>query len=227
MSQTFCDRLFTSVEPLWQRYLEHPFVKGIGLGTLDQAKFRHYMCQDYYYLIEYSRLFALGAAKADNLETMTLFGNLLSGTMNFEMDLHRQYAAQFGITAEALENTKPAAVTTAYTSYMLQEAYRGNVEHTAVAVLACAWSYNYIGKILATWNGALEHPFYGNWVQTYSSQEFTDLAETCIQLVNRLTEGLPERKLQELEEIFLNTSRFEYQFWDMADNQSMWDGINN
>ena len=45
----------------------------MGEGTLDQEKFRFYMIQDYFYLIDYSKLFALGAVKATNLEDMGKF----------------------------------------------------------------------------------------------------------------------------------------------------------
>ena len=82
-------QIFNRVKPLWESYLVHPFVDGIGKGTLDEEKFKHYMKQDYIYLIEYSRLFAIGASKANDLRTMTLFAELLHGTMKFEMDLHR------------------------------------------------------------------------------------------------------------------------------------------
>ncbi len=108
--------------------MEHPFVKGIGEGNVDEEKFKHYMKQDYIYLIEYSRVFAIGAAKAHNLKTMTMFANLLSGTMNYEMDLHREYAARFGISNEELEATEPSATVTAYTSYMLNKAQNGGVK---------------------------------------------------------------------------------------------------
>ncbi len=222
MAQLFTDRLFKRVEPVWRGYLSHPFVKGIGDGTLDQEKFKHYMRQDYVYLIEYSRLFAIGAAKSPNLEIMTHFANLLHGTMNFEMDLHRAYAARFEISNEELEATRPSATMTAYTSYMLQEAYKGGVESSMAAVLACAWSYNFIGLELAKNEASKEHPFYGSWIQTYSSKEFSELAETCKRLINEIAEGLPEWKLKELEEIFIKTSYFEHMFWDMANEESMW-----
>ncbi|WP_240375019.1 thiaminase II [Bacillus piscicola] len=222
MTTLFTDRIWESVKPIWQSYLDHPFVKGIGEGSLDQEKFKHYMKQDYVYLVEYSRLFAFGAAKAQNLETMTTFANLLHGTMNFEMDLHRDYAAKFGITNEELENTEASAVMTAYTSYMLNVSQRGGVENVIASVLACAWSYNYIGKELARWPGALNHDFYGDWVRTYSSDEFTKIAEDCKTLLNRAASGKPEHELAALEEIVLNTSRFEYMFWDMAENCDTW-----
>ncbi|MCT6923914.1 thiaminase II [Metasolibacillus sp.] len=218
----FSDRLFKKVEPVWNSYLEHPFVKGIGEGSLGKEKFIHYMKQDYVYLIEYARIFAIGSAKANDLKTMTIFANLLHGTMNFEMDLHRTYAARFGISNEDLENTEPSATMTAYTSYMLSQAQLGGVENTIAAVLACAWSYNWIGKKLAEWPGALEQELYGDWVKTYSSDEFTTIAEDCIGLINDIAQGKTEDELKKLEEIFVKTSYFEYMFWDMAENISRW-----
>ncbi len=218
----FSERLFQKIEPVWQSYLTHPFVKGIGEGTLDKDKFIHYMKQDYVYLIEYSRVFAIGATKANDLKTMTIFANLLHGTMNFEMDLHREYAAKFGITNEELEATEPSATMTSYTSYMISQAQLGGVENAVAAVLACAWSYNWIGKELAKWPGALEHELYGNWVRMYSSEGFTEIAKDCIDLIDEIAEGKPEHELQKLEDIFIKTSYYEYMFWDMAENESMW-----
>lgn len=218
----FSERLFQKVEPLWQSYLEHPFVKGIGEGTLPKEKFIHYMKQDYVYLIEYCRVFAIGSAKANDLKTMTMFANLLHGTLNFEMDLHRQYVRKFGIADEELEATKPSATMMSYTSYMISQAQLGGVENAVAAVLACAWSYNWIGKQLATWPGALEHELYGEWVKTYSSDEFTKLANDCIELINEIAKGKSEEELKRLEDIVVKTSQYEYMFWDMAYNVEMW-----
>ncbi|MDA3129073.1 thiaminase II [Aliibacillus thermotolerans] len=222
MSQLFTERIWEKVEPIWKSYLEHPFVKGIGEGTLDQEKFKHYMKQDYIYLIEYSRIFAIGSAKANDLQTMQTFANLLHGTLHYEMDLHREYAAKFHITPEELEKTEASATMTAYTSYMLNVSQLGGVENAIASVLACAWSYNYIGKELATWPGALDHEFYGNWVKMYSSDEFTSLANECKNLINQVAKDKPEHEKKRLEDIVVKTSRFEYMFWDMAENVSMW-----
>ena len=219
----FSARLFKTAEPIWNACLNHPFVQGIADGTLEQEKFRHYMKQDYVYLIEYCKIFAIGAAKSPDLETMGLFSSLLHGTLHIEMDLHRAYAAEFGISDTELEQTRPGAAMTGYTSYMLNMAQAGGVENAAAAVLACAWSYNFIGQQLAAQHPeSLQHPLYGKWVQMYSSPEFTALAERCIALVNQLTAGKPENELQALEDIVVKTSYFEYMFWDMAENLGMW-----
>ena len=222
MSSKFTDQIFKRVEPLWEAYLEHPFVKGIGEGTLDKEKFKHYLKQDYIYLIEYSRIFAIGASKSKDLKSMTMFADLLHGTMNYEMDLHRKYADQFGISKQELEAKKPSATMTAYTSYMLNKAQLGGVENATAAVLACAWSYNYIGKNLAKLPGAVDDEFYGHWVKTYSSEGFTKIANDCKDLLNELTAEKSVDELKELEEIVVKTSNFEYMFWEMAEKISDW-----
>ena len=222
-TQAFSDRLFKTAAPVWNACLAHPFVQGIADGTLEQEKFRHYMKQDYVYLVEYCKIFAIGAAKSPDLETMGLFASLLHGTLHIEMDLHRAYAAEFGISNAELEQTQASAAMTGYTSYMLNMAQAGGVENAAAAVLACAWSYNHIGQQLAARHPAsLQHPLYGKWVLMYSSPEFTALAERCIALVNRLAAGKPEHELQALEDIVVKTSYFEYMFWDMAENVELW-----
>ena len=53
-------KLIAEGEPLWNAFCSHPFLTGIGDGTLDQKKFQFYMIQDYLYLLDYARLFALG-----------------------------------------------------------------------------------------------------------------------------------------------------------------------
>ena len=48
-------------------YVEHPFVQGLGDGTLPEAAFRHYLVQDYLFLIQFARAYGLAAYKADTL----------------------------------------------------------------------------------------------------------------------------------------------------------------
>ena len=96
-TMTFTDRLFQNVQPIWEKNHNHPFVQELGKGTLDKDKFIHYMKQDYVYLIDYAKLFSIGVTKATNLETMQKFSQVLHDTLHFEMELHRQFAAEFGI----------------------------------------------------------------------------------------------------------------------------------
>ncbi len=218
----FTDRLWDSVESIWNGYLEHPFVTGLGDGTLEQEKFQHWLKQDYVYLVEYSRLMAIGAEKSPDLKTMNMFSEMLHGTLFGEMELHRGYAAEFGISEEELLLTEASAVNTAYTSYMLNHAQRGDAAAVAACLLACAWSYNYIGRSLSDKYPEQENNPYKQWVDTYSGEDFTSLNETAMTLLNKLAEGKPERELALLEEIVVKTSLYEYMFWDMCENREEW-----
>ena len=54
----------------WDDYVRHPFVQGLGDGTLPRDGFLRYLVQDYRFLIHFSRAWALGAAKAGTLAEM-------------------------------------------------------------------------------------------------------------------------------------------------------------
>ncbi|MDE5413166.1 thiaminase II [Alkalihalobacterium chitinilyticum] len=218
----FTDRLYKKAKPIWRKSHDHPFVQGIGHGTLDIEKFKFFMQQDYLYLIDYARLFALGSLKGTDLKTMSIFAKLLDSTLNVEMDLHRQYASRLGISEAELEATKAAPTTLAYSGYMLNVSQRGSLADLVAAVLPCTWSYYEIGTELSKIPGALENETYGEWVKMYASEEFGELADWLITLMNELAEGKTEAELTALEEIFLNTSRYEYMFWDMSYNLQMW-----
>lgn len=219
---TFTERLWNSVLPIWERTHQHPFVTGLGDGSLSVESFKFYMKQDYVYLIDYAKIFALASTKAHDLETSAKFAALQEATLNGEMALHRQYAERFGISKEELEATEPSFVMLAYTSYMLKVAHQGSLADLVAALLPCMWSYWEIGKRLAQIDGALDHEWYGEWVRTYSSDEFGELAEWLIKVMDQLAEGRPEEELARLENHFLTTSRMEYLFWDMAYREEMW-----
>ncbi|KIL73336.1 Thiaminase II [Bacillus badius] len=220
----FSERLHEKIQPIWRQNHHHPFVREMGEGTLEQRKFRFYMVQDYLYLIDYSKVFALGAVKATDVETMGKFAALLNETLNFEMSLHRQYAARFGISEEELEQAKPSPITLAYTHYMLHASQNGTLAELLAALLPCAWSYWEIGKELNEIPGASAHELYGDWIKMYSSKEFGELATWCIDLLDEQAAGKSEKELARLEEIFLNTTRYEYMFWEMAYHEQMWPG---
>ena len=217
----FSERLYEKLQPIWRQNHNHPFVQGMGDGTLEKEKFRFYMIQDYLYLIDYAKLFAIGAMKATDFQTMGKFAALLDSTLNEEMSLHREYAKKFEISEKELEKAQPSPTTLAYTHYMLHVGQSGTLAELVAALLPCMWSYWEIGKELSEKPGA-NNEFYREWIEMYSSEEFGELATWCINLFDSLTEDKSESELEKLEEIFLNTTRFEYMFWDMAYNEAMW-----
>jgi len=118
----FTARLRQTVDGLWEAQHQHPFVRGIGDGTLEEERFKFWLRQDYVFLIEYARLLALAAARSPDLETMTRFARLITETLETEMSVHRTYATEFGIAAEELERESAAPTTRGYADFLLRVA---------------------------------------------------------------------------------------------------------
>lgn len=216
---TLSERLHSAALPLWQRTLTHPFVTGMGDGTLPLANFRFYMCQDYVFLVEYSRVLALATAKASDLDTMGRFANLLDATLNREMALHREFAARCGISETALAATTPAPTTYAYTRHLMCVAALGSLAEIVAALLPCQWGYSEIGQTLARRGKPVAAPFYAQWIEMYASAEFAALATWLRTLLDALDGTVNE---EQLRKIFCTSARYEYLFWEMAYRLEDW-----
>jgi thiaminase (transcriptional activator TenA) len=214
----FTDTLFENVKTIWDNQLKHPFVKGIGEGSLEEERFKVYILQDYVYLKEFSRVFAWAVVKSDSLESMSWYAAVLNLTLNTEMGLHREYAKRFGITYEELENTKMWPTNRAYTDFLVRTAADGDMADLVAALLPCAWGYVYIGQHLAQKNPPSDQR-YVDWITQYASPEFADAADWLKQEMNRLSEFISEGKKQRLVDLFVLSSRYELKFWDMC-----WEG---
>ena len=209
-------RLHDAAAPVWKACLRHPFVTGIGDGTLDMEKFRYFMLQDYLYLFDYARVFALGVVKARDPELMRVFAANVDAILGGEMKIHRAYMKRLDITEEQVFSIKPALANLSYTSYMLSVAQTGGPMEIVASILACSWSYAEIGQALAAIPGAAEHPFYGEWIRGYASEEYAATNQALIELMDSLAADAGEEQLAYLTDVFVNCSRYELGFWDMA-----------
>ena len=216
MTSSASCRFHDAAAPVWEACLKHPFVIGIGDGTLAVEKFRHFMLQDYLYLFDYARVFALGVVKARDPELMRTFAANVDTILGGEMNIHRAYMKRLGITEEQVFAVKPALDNLSYTNYMLSVASAGGPMEIVAAILACSWSYAEIGQTLAAIPGAAEHPFYGEWIQGYASEDYAATNQALIELMDKLAAGATEEQLSYLTDIFVNCSRYELGFWDMA-----------
>ena len=216
MTLSVTDMLHEAAAPVWEKCLSHPFVTGIGDGTLDVEKFEFFMLQDYLYLFDYAKVFALGVVKARDPELMRTFAKNVDAVLGGEMNIHRAYMKRLGITEEQVFSVQPALDNLSYTHYMMSVADTGTPMEIVASILACSWSYAEIGQALAKIPGAMAHPFYGEWIQGYASEEYTATNEALIRLMNDLAKGASEEQVTYLTEIFINCSRYELGFWDMA-----------
>ena len=77
---SFSAELRRDADPVWRAQHDHPFVRGIGDGTVDVERFKRWLRQDYRCLVEYCRVFALAAARSPDLATLRRFAELLQAT---------------------------------------------------------------------------------------------------------------------------------------------------
>lgn len=218
----FTDSLRKSAAAIWRKELRHPFVRGIADGSLPLERFQFYLRQDYIFLIEYCRVFALAAAKARDLDTVAFFSRLLHDTNHVEMELHRQYCARLGVGRGELERTAPAPITHAYTRHLLGVAWSGTLEDIVATVLPCQLGYAELATALARASANWNTSAYAEWIRMYSSAEFVASAEKLRAMLDEMTAGWPQRTLTPLAENFLTSSRYEYLFWEMAWNMADW-----
>lgn len=208
------DRLRAAAQPLWQAQLEHPFVRGLADGSLEPARFRHFIKQDYLFLIEYARVLALACARAPRLPLMQRFAHLTQVTLTTEMDLHRGYAEQCAIPAEELDREPMTPTTRAYTDFLVRTAATGDYAELLAALLPCLWGYSELGRQLAS----RRHPtqrHYAAWIDLYASDDFAELAGWCRHALDTLADPAT-RAEDRLREAFLASSYYELAFWEMA-----------
>jgi thiaminase/transcriptional activator TenA len=211
---SFSAELRDAAAPVWDAQLAHPFVRGIGDGTLPEDRFRFYVRQDYLFLIDYGRLLALGAARAPRLEWMRRFAALAGSVLETEMDLHRQFAARWGITTEQLESERTAPATDAYCDYLLRTASLGDFAELVAALLPCMWGYAEIGAELG--KSPPDHEGYAEWIAAYASEEFAELAAWCRELTDAAAAGVAGPGRRRMHDAFRASSEHELAFWDQA-----------
>lgn len=211
------ERLKSDAAADWQAYVRHPFVLGLGDGTLPKASFQHYLVQDYLFLIEFARAYAIGVYKAPNPEEMRKASEGMHSILN-ETNLHLKLCAEWGLSREAVEKTKEARATVAYTRFVQEAGLRGDMLDLVVALSPCVVGYAEIGTALAASGKGLdgENP-YTAWIREYEGEGFQAVAQASLAQIDRLAAlSLTEARYPRLLEIFRQATRLEADFWQMG-----------
>lgn len=221
MTERFTGRLRKAAEPIWSAQHAHPFVRGIGDGTLSSDRFEYWVRQDHLFLIEYCRLFGLAAARSPDLATLVRFAELLRATAVTEMALHRELASGLGITEAELEGQPMAPATHAYTDFLLRTAATADFSELCAALLPCMWGFSEIGLELAKGPRPAD-PRLAAWIDSYADPEFAALAGWCRDLVDGLAAQAALNARSRMEAAFMTSSRYELAFWEMAWTKERW-----
>ncbi len=215
---SLCAQLIDGCAADWAAYVDHPFVQGLGDGSLPEAAFRHYLAQDYLFLIHFSRAYGLAVYKSETLEDMRAAAATLSALIDGEMKLHVSYCAGWGLDEAAMAAVPEDPACMAYTRYVLERGLAGDVLDLQVALAPCVVGYGVIGDALAKssatrWNG---NP-YRDWIEMYAGDEYREVAEGAIAQLDRLMESRGgHNRLASLQETFRAATVLEASFWQMG-----------
>ena len=207
---------------VWDDGYNHPFVQEIGKGTLDKKRFQFYLLQDYQYLLQYAKVFALATVKADAEYLMVRLTKVQHSILAEEMDLHRNYMAGFGVNREEMLQVKPSLFNRTYTANMLAVGQTGDLAEILATLFPCAWTYSdYAKRLKAQYADKLENNFYRSWIENYSAFEFEESYEWFYNALDELVAGKTDAQRAKVEQIFISSVEFEYLFWDMAYKMEM------
>lgn len=201
----------------WRAYAGHEFVRGLGDGTLPAASFRHYLIQDYLFLIEFARAYAIAVWKAPTLADMRKASAGIDAILA-ETGLHLKLCAGWGLDAAAVEKAPPTRATIAYTRFVQEAGLRGDLLDLVVALSPCVVGYAEIGAALAsTGSGADRGNAYAAWIEEYASAGYQQLAADSVAQLDALgADYLTEARYPRLLELFRQAVRLEADFWQMG-----------
>jgi len=201
--------------PTWDDYIQHDFVKQLTAGTLAPDSFRHYLVQDYLYLIHYTRVMALSVYKSDTLAQMRVGQAGINAMLDMEIAMYLDFCRQWNIPLEQVENAPESAVTIAYSRYILDAAMSGSLAELYAAIAPCLRGYGEIGKRIKDEGFIADNP-YQPWIDVFSSDEFLSITAQNEAQINTLLADASPAQADKFQRLFNTAARMEVNFWQQA-----------
>ncbi len=218
LDQGLFGRLRRDTGAVWDGYVAHDFVRALGRGTLPEAAFRHFLIQDYLFLIHFARAHALAGFKATHLADIRAAAASVSAIVDVEMPLHVAYCATWGIAEADMAAAPEAMETMAYTRFALERGLAGDLLDLQVALAPCLVGYGESGeRLLADPSTRLDGNPYAEWIAAYTGAEYRAAVVQAIAMLDRLgREHGGDARYPALLATFVAASRLETAFWEMG-----------
>lgn len=201
--------------PDWSAYVEHDFVQQLGNGTLPKANFQHYLKQDYLFLVQFTRAWALAIYKSESFEQMRHGKAGVSAMIDYEINLHIDYCKSWGIDEATVKQVPESSACVAYTRYVLDAGMTGTLAELYAALAPCVLGYAEIGRILGAQAPVAGNP-YQSWIDMYKDEVFQATATLTKDFLDTLASDATPRQAQKLQHIFNTATRMEVAFWQMG-----------
>lgn len=214
----FSQELINSVRPLWDRMLNHRFLRETRDGEIAFDTFANWMRQDYLFVEAAIPFLAVLSARAPRDDRPFLTGAI--GALEQELDLFRERAGAAGVE---LATSRPSLINHGYIQFLMATAHQRSYPEGFTVLYAAEKAY------FDSWTVVREgldvsspwYPFVDNWAGDAFAQWVARL-ETRLDRMGGAA-GPIERK--HMAELFELTTRWEIAFWEMAYTGAGWPGI--
>ena len=216
---TYPDILKQHSIEMWNRILNHSFIKEISMDVLPLDKFTFYLKQDNIFLQEFCNFLQDAKQKSNSAKMREWFDGLIYNTINFEIQMQTQILNIVGISSGTnLKDVFPCTTTTTlnYTSYLRQISSTGSLSEIVSAMAPCPWTYFEIAEKLSKHH--IQRGIYKKWIQFYSSEESYRQVEEIKIILDALANEASEKDKIVMKNHFATSCRYECLFWDMAYN---------
>ncbi|KAF2241582.1 hypothetical protein BU26DRAFT_535276 [Trematosphaeria pertusa] len=204
------------VQEPWKEYTQHQFVQRMANGTLPDENFKHYLIQDYLFLIHFARANALAAYKSKSLVDIGRSARQVV-ILQEEIKLHIDFCKEYGLSPADIENQEEDQACTAYTRYVLDIGQSEDWLALQVALLPCLIGYGIIARRLYDDPKTVrEGSKYWKWIENYVAQDYCEAMKNGSELIERHAAKQSVSRVEELAQIFIHATNMERGFWDMG-----------
>ncbi len=190
--------------PAWHEATHHPFLEAVRDGTLSWQAFATWLTQDYLFVRDALTFQARLLARAPRADYAVLARGLVA--IEAELGWFEEQAERRGLDLQAPRH--PTSAT--YRVFLL------NLKHEPYpAAITALWALE--RAYLEAWRGATPgHPEYREFVEHWTTPEFADYVTGLEGSAGSALEAGGEREQEQAEAAFLEVTRLEKDFWEMA-----------
>ena len=204
-------QLKQDAQEIWNDIYQHPFVVELCEGTLPIEKFKYYVLQDYNYLVDSIKNFALLASKAKTVPMLQDLVEISAIEARGEFQAYNALLEKLDLSIEDAKNTEQSLAGISYSSFLLSTSENRSFEEGIAAVLPCYWTYAEIAKYHKDKINRNSKELYKEWAAYYLESDYLELVNRIKTIVDSIDSEFPYEKLKSA---FINSSRYEYEFWD-------------
>ncbi|MCD6171613.1 MAG: TenA family protein [Thermoplasmata archaeon] len=203
----FSDYLIEKSKEIWKEFLPNKFLREIAEDKIKKEAFEKWLSNDYNFVKNALRFMNIISAKIP--DKLIPFMTESICYIKEELKMFEEKAKEMKINL----NNKVSFICQSYSNFLISSAFIHTFFEN-LAIYYCEEKAYY-----EAWNWVKKHVknnSYKKFVEHWSSEDFRLYVEKIEEILNEFANQAGEYEKKEAEKLFIETSKFEKLFWDMA-----------